>query len=397
VTFGVAPFNWTGRIREEGVCAGDLVAVHASRSFELIAALLAILRSGATYVPLHPGHPQAGSREFFKPSQPRLLLHDGSLSGDWAAGLTRPIDLRDSSPFSTPALDQESTVASDAAAYVMFTSGSSGRPKGVIIPHRGVVHLVKGQTYADFGPQLRTLFMASTAFDASTFELWGPLLNGGSTVVMVPDLPDLRLLEHQLTEHRVNCLWLTAGLFNQIVETRPSLLSHAGHVLTGGEALSEGHVRRALSVAQPPRLTNGYGPTECTTFACTHELQRDEAYVDGRVPIGTPISQTRVSLRHADGQPAAPGEIGELWIGGPKVALGYLQAPELSDSRFVCSPDPAAPDGPPERWYRTGDRCRLRPDGLLEFHGRIDSQVKNFAASAWSRRKSNAASGSTNP
>ena len=183
----------------------------------------------------------------------------------------------------------------------MYTSGSTGRPKGVAIPHRGVVRLVRGQAYAEFASPQRFLLMASTSFDASTFELWGPLLNGGTCVIFPHELPDFAALEKFVRDQQVTCLWLTAGLFNQIVDERPSVLETVQHVLTGGDALSVTHVRRVRGLFPSLRLTNGYGPTETTTFACTHPILGDTQFSTGSVPIGRPLANTSVP------HPRSPG------------------------------------------------------------------------------------------
>ena len=257
-------------------------------------------------------------------------------------------------------------------AYVMYTSGSTGRPKGVVVPHIAVVRLVMGQTYAAFGPHLRTLLLAPTAFDASTFELWAPLLHGGTCVVFPDQLPDFSPLAKVLREGRVNCLWLTAGLFNQVIDHAPDMLSTVDQIITGGDVLSMPHVRRATELLPNARLTNGYGPTESTTFACSHDIRPEDL---GRVsvPIGRPLAHTTCLLVDELLQPVAEGMAGELLIGGLGLALGYLNQPELSAEKFIFVGGVGSAG---ERFYRTGDRCRWLPGGELEFLGRFDNQVK---------------------
>ena len=254
----------------------------------------------------------------------------------------------------------------------MYTSGSTGRPKGVVVPHIAVVRLVMGQTYAAFGPHLRTLLLAPTAFDASTFELWAPLLHGGTCVVFPDQLPDFSPLAKVLREGRVNCLWLTAGLFNQVIDHAPDMLSTVDQIITGGDVLSMPHVRRATELLPNARLTNGYGPTESTTFACSHDIRPEDL---GRVsvPIGRPLAHTTCLLVDELLQPVAEGMAGELLIGGLGLALGYLNQPELSAEKFIFVGGVGSAG---ERFYRTGDRCRWLPGGELEFLGRFDNQVK---------------------
>ncbi|MCZ7637352.1 MAG: amino acid adenylation domain-containing protein [Verrucomicrobia bacterium] len=259
------------------------------------------------------------------------------------------------------------------AAYVMYTSGSTGRPKGVLVPHRAVVRLVRGQDYVTFGPEQRFLLLAPTAFDASTFELWGGLLNGGTCVVAPPGLPELDALEELIRAERVTCVWLTAGLFNQVVEQRPSLLAGVPQVITGGEVLSVRHVQRALEQWPGVRLVNGYGPTEGTTFTCAHWIKPGTLAPGEAVPIGRPLANTRCHVVDGEGGLVPSGVVGELWIGGEGVALGYVNDAELTAAKFMPDRWGGGSDG---RWYRTGDYVRCRADGVLEFVGRKDGQVK---------------------
>jgi aspartate racemase len=256
---------------------------------------------------------------------------------------------------------------------VIYTSGSTGQPKGVVVPHRGVVRLVRGQDYFDANPAQRFLLLASTSFDATTFELWGPLLNGASCVVFPSQLESFEQLERVIRRHEVTCLWLTAGLFNQIINARPSVLQTVKHVLTGGEALSVPHVKKAMEQLPSLQLTNGYGPTESTTFACCYAIRPGETFSRGSVPIGRPIANTTCYLLDAHLQPVPVGVAGELHLGGDGLALGYLNRPELTAEKFI--PNPFS-DQPGARLYKTGDLCRYRADGNIEFLGRLDQQLK---------------------
>jgi hypothetical protein len=252
----------------------------------------------------------------------------------------------------------------------MYTSGSTGEPKGVEVTHRNVVRLVDEPGYVELGPGTTMLHAASTAFDAATLEIWGPLANGG-TIAILPEQPSPDAVAAAIEAHGVTTMWLTAGLFHELVDRRPECLGRVRHLLAGGDVLSPPHVARALEALPPEgRLTNGYGPTETTTFALTHELRPGDA-VEGPVPLGRPIQGTSCDVLDAAGRPAPVGMAGELWIGGDGVARGYRGDPELSAERF--QPDPERPGG---RRYRSGDRARRRPDGTLEFLGRADRQVK---------------------
>lgn len=259
-------------------------------------------------------------------------------------------------------------------AYVMYTSGSTGRPKGVVVPHRAILRLVVGTDFLPWGSGLRFLLLAPTAFDASTLELWGPLLHGGTVVVFRSRVPDLAELERTIVDGGVNCLWLTSGLFNRVIEDRPGLLRPIRHLMTGGEVLSPAHVDRALAALPEVNLTNGYGPTESTTFTTTFLIGRQPGgWVGQAIPIGRPIANTVVRVVDEQGGLAPLGVAGELWVGGDGLALGYLGDPELTSRRFVPDPWAGSEDA---RLYRTGDRCRWREDGVLEFLGRLDDQLK---------------------
>ncbi|MDN5782055.1 MAG: amino acid adenylation domain-containing protein, partial [Luteimonas sp.] len=259
----------------------------------------------------------------------------------------------------------------DALAYVMYTSGSTGTPKGVEIRHRSILRLTCDADYIELGPQTRMLHAAPLGFDASTLELWGPLLNGGCVVVHDEELPTGAGLETTIRRHGVTTAWLTAALFNAVVDEDPRLLSGLQALFTGGEALSVEHVRRMRAAAPAVALHNGYGPTECTTFACTHRIDEVPAGATS-IPIGQPIADTRVYILNARGEPVPVGVVGELYIGGEGVARGYLGRADLTAERFV--PDPFGQPG--DRLYRTGDRVRYLRDGSIEFVGRADHQVK---------------------
>jgi aspartate racemase len=255
-------------------------------------------------------------------------------------------------------------------AYVSYTSGSTGEPKGVEATHRNVVRLVKSD-YVRFGTSETTLHLAPLSFDASTFEIWGALLNGGRLVVAPPRALSAAELGAILDAQRVTTLWLTAGLFERVVEDRIESLRPLRQLLAGGDVLSPEHVRRVREAFPELRLLNGYGPTEGTTFTCCHTVERTPP--QRSVPIGKPIANTRVYVLDRRLRPVPVGARGELWIAGDGLARGYRNRPQLTAERFVVhrlSPTLG------ERLYRTGDLARWLSDGTLEFFGRIDDQIK---------------------
>jgi amino acid adenylation domain-containing protein len=374
------------RLRDGGVVAGDVVAVAMARSASAIVAILAILKTGAAYLPLDVAQPEerlsftiedAGVRVVLLDPAQRDLLPNRSLH---RVVLDEILDTADAA--TDVAADADAGVDGDALAYVMYTSGSTGTPKGVEIRHRSILRLVCDVDYIELGPQTRMLHAAPLGFDASTLELWGPLLNGGCVVVHDEELPTGAGLEATIGRHGVTTAWLTAALFNAVVDEDPRRLSGLQALFTGGEALSVDHVRRMRAAAPATALHNGYGPTECTTFTCTHRI--DDVPADAAsIPIGRPIADTQVYVLNARGEPVPVGAVGELHVGGEGVARGYLGRADLTAERFVPDPfrKPAAEGGVREnsegaRLYRTGDRVRYLPDGCIDFVGRADHQVK---------------------
>jgi amino acid adenylation domain-containing protein len=362
-------------VRALGVESGQLVGILLERSAQCVIAVLGILKAGCGYAPLPAEYPQERLAWMIADAGVPLVITEQSLvervpqeSRNEVAVFLIDAD----AGWRKVAAARQPSAGKAGPAYCMYTSGSTGRPKGVVVPQRAVARLLLGQTYADFGPQLRTLLLAPTAFDASTFELWAPLLHGGTCVVFPERLPDLNLLERVVREQRVNCLWLTAGLFNLVIDDAPQILAPVAHVLTGGDALSVSHVRRALELLPNTRLTNGYGPTESTTFACTHAILSADLERSS-VPIGRPIANTTCVIVDASLRPVPVGMPGELVIGGDGLALEYLHQPELSAEKFVTAEFFGLPVG---RFYRTGDRCRWLSNGTLEFLGRLDGQLK---------------------
>ena len=296
----------------------------------------------------------------------RYISFSEGLTGRSADGATEEI-----AP-SRAAASAEPAIGANDLAYVMYTSGSTGSPKGVMIPHRGIVRLVSGCNFVGLGPDEVILHLAPLSFDASTFELWGALLNGGKLVIVPAPHPSLDDIAEAIRVNGVTTLWLTAGLFHLMVESRLDGLQPLRQLIVGGDVLSPPHIAKALKALPSCRIINGYGPTENTTFTCCYTIPQNPP-PSGPIPIGSAIQNTTVYVLDADRRPVPVGEEGELYAGGAGVALGYLNQPELTAEKFI--EDAFAPQTG-ARLYRTGDRVRQRPDGIIEFLGRVDRQIK---------------------
>jgi len=361
-------------LRGLGVGPEVLVGICVERSIEMIVGLLGILKAGGAYVPLDPSYPRERLEFMLEDTGVRLLLAAGSLAEQLPTLAVETVRLDgDFDRFAKYGRDNPSVqTGPENLAYVMYTSGSTGRPKGVAVVHRSVVRLVRRTNYVELGPNEVFLLFAPLSFDASTFEIWGPLLTRGKLVVFPPGLPTPDELGRFIRDHRITTLWLTAGLFHQQVDTGLEYLSGVRQLLAGGDVLSPPHVAKALAKLKDCLLINGYGPTENTTFTCCHTMRSGEK-VDGPIPIGSPVANTQVYILDRHRQPVPVGVPGELYIGGDGLARGYHGHPELTAEKFVPNPFSTSSDS---RLYRTGDLARWLPDGAVEFLGRIDRQVK---------------------
>ncbi|MGZ6501856.1 MAG: amino acid adenylation domain-containing protein, partial [Tumebacillaceae bacterium] len=341
-------------LRANGVTTGDRVGLFFERSTEVVVSVLAVLKAGGTYVPLDPAYPQERLTLMLEDTQVAVVLSVQGLTERLPEpGGARVICLDREREFidREPVQDLTVVVSRDHPAYVIFTSGSTGRPKGVIVPHRGIVRLVKQANFVTLTEAETVLQFAPISFDASVFEMWSALLNGGRLVLFPPHLPTLKELGAFLIEHKVTTLWLTAGLFHQMVEEQFDDLRYVRQLLSGGDVLSVAHVKKVLERRPDITLVNGYGPTENTVFTTVY-VMNDVAEVGTSVSIGRPIAGTQVYVLDRNLQPVPQGVTGELCTSGEGLADGYLHRPELTAMKFV--PHPFVPEKG-KLLYRTGD------------------------------------------
>lgn len=357
---------------KQGVSNETLVGICIERSFELIIGLLAILKAGGCYVPFDPQYPKQRLDFMWEDTKVKYLLTQSQFV-ERLPVTEQIICIDDYENVITQSIENP-TIHTEIQhlAYIMYTSGSTGQPKGVSIPQQAIVRLVKNTQYMPFDSNLIFLQLAPIAFDASTWEIWGSLLNGAKLVIAPPETPSLEQLGNIIQKNQITTLWLTAGLFHQMVENQLQSLQSVRYLLAGGDVLSVSHVQRILHKTNC-NLINGYGPTENTTFTCCYAMDKSTK-IQESVWIGKPIANTQVYVLDEYYQPIPVGVVGELYIAGDGLARDYFNRPELTKQKFIHISVPWLDT--PQRVYKTGDLVRYHRDGNIEFLGRSDYQVK---------------------
>ncbi len=387
-----------GVLRRRGVAPDAPVGLCFERCPEMLVATLAVLKAGCAYLPLDPSYPEQRLGFLLADSGAPLVLTHAALDPARLPALANsarrtgveivytdaPVDSVGSGAPRPGQADRTARAAPLGVAYVMYTSGSSGRPKGVAVTHRGVVRLVQDNPYVRFGPEQVFLHMAPFSFDASTYEIWGALTHGGRLVLAPPGPPSLAGLARLLDTRRITSTLLTSGLFHQMAEAEPESLARVDQLVSGGDVMSPALAARTLGHRDRGVLVNAYGPTEASVMISTHRLRPgDQVSSDlgrsdlgkpgAKIPVGRPIANTRVRVVDPHLRPVGIGVSGQIVASGPGLARGYLHRAALTASAFVPDPFAAEPGG---RLYLTGDRGRHLAGGAVDFQGRLDAQVK---------------------
>lgn len=336
---------------------GDFAAIILSKSEWQIISILAVLKSGCAYIPVSTDYPQERINYIIKDSNTECLV-DTALIEEF---------VKTQQNYSTQ-FETQYAKANDLA-YVMYTSGSTGEPKGVLIQQQSVVRLVKNTKFINLTGEEILLATGSFSFDATTFEYWGMLLNGG-TLVMCDEntLLSTNDMSDVIARENVTIMWLTAGWLHQLVDENISLFQNLKTILCGGDVLSPYHITKLKTTYPELVIINGYGPTENTTFSITHTINLP---IESSVPIGVPISNSTVYIMDKNHRLVPKGVIGEIYVGGDGIARGYLNNPELTNAKFLNNPYNTK-----ERLYKTGDLGKWSNNNTIEFIGRRDNQVK---------------------
>ena len=356
-------------IKAEGFVPEDIICILLDKSIEMIIAVLAILKNRCAYLPIDITYPEERIEYIIKDSKSKLLLTSKNQNTFNLPIKSIYIDLDNNNIYNSNYKDNISmTRNSNDLAYIMYTSGSTGNPKGVMIENKSISRLIINNNYIKFLENDRILQTGSIVFDACTFEIWGAFLNGLPLyIIKKEDLLDESTFHEYILKNKITVLWLTAPLFNQLCESNPHMFKTIRCLLTGGDVLSPKHINMAKLANPNLTIINGYGPTENTTFSCCYQI--DKKYADS-IPIGGPIANSTGYVVSTDNNLQPIGLPGELWVGGDGIARGYFNNDKLTSDKFIYSNLVNA------RVYKTGDLVKWDSNGHLIFLGRIDNQIK---------------------
>jgi tyrocidine synthetase III len=355
-------------LRKQGVGRNTPVGILSEKSLDMIIGILGILKSGGVYIPVDPDYPKQRLDFIIKDVDFKFLLTQEKYMELSFENIVK-LNLNSSEIFKNDNSNVENLNSSSDLAYIMYTSGSTGNPKGSMINQYSIVRLVRNTNYIDMSQDDRILLTSAIVFDVATFEIWGALLNGGTLYIAEKEtILNPKALGEELVKNDITILWLTSALFTHIAEEKADIFEKLKYLLVGGDILSALHINKVRKANPGLKVINGYGPTENTTFSTTYLIKKDYNY---NIPIGKPISNSTAYIfdKNMNYQPI--GVIGELYVGGDGVSIGYINRDDLNSQSFIDHPHL-----PGERLYRTGDYARWLPDGNIEFHGRIDNQIK---------------------
>jgi amino acid adenylation domain-containing protein len=357
------------------ITSNRLVGVCIDRSIDMLIAILGILKAGGAYLPLDPTYPLSRLSFIIKDSGSSILLTQKDLAEKFydqdIKTICLDIERELIAKETKDNLDLQVDTKQTACAF--YTSGTTGQPKGITIPHRAINRLVLNTNYVQLKETDTIAQVSNWSFDAATFEIWGALLNGARlSIIDQHTLLSPTKFALQLKEQNITVLFLTTSLFNQFARQLPHAFSSLRYLIFGGEAADPESIKTILKSSPPENLINGYGPTETTTFATSY-LVKDINEETKRIPIGKPISNTKVYLLDKDLNPVPCCCPGEIYIGGDGLGNGYINRPDLTAERFIPNPFYNAPEA---RLFKTGDLAYRLPDGDIQFIRRMDTQVK---------------------
>ncbi|TAK60287.1 non-ribosomal peptide synthetase [Methylobacter sp.] len=356
------------RLVSGGVKPGDIVAIALPRCCMRIIAVLAVIKAGAAYLGLEFDTPAQRVQGLCEDAGVRLLIQQGAFDLTGVTSFDPYLEIQQA----TSEDNLQLAVPSSAIAYISYTSGSTGEPKGVCVSQHNVIRLVINSDFVSISAEDRFLHFAPLSFDASTLEIWAPLLNGAGLSVIEQPQPSLQQLGTFINQHSISILWLTAGLFQQMVDEQLEDLAGVKQLLAGGDVVSAEHVRRLLNRFPDTVFINGYGPTENTTFSCCQHVTKDMPLA-ASVPIGKAITNSEAWVLDKQLRLQPVGAIGQLYVAGAGVSYGYCRKPKQTAAVFIPHPYTKEPG---KRLYCTGDQVSLRADGSIEFMGRVDQQFK---------------------
>lgn len=358
-------------LKKQEISSEELVGILMDESEFSIISMIAVLKTGGAYLPLDPAYPKERIAYMLNDSKVKLIISEEKYlnylpdsSYDWIV-----LDRLGEELSKEKDTNPESRILTNHLAYVMYTSGSTGNPKGVGVEHKNIVRLVKNTNYVTLNNNTKLLKTGAFSFDASTFEIWGILLNGGELFVYPKEnLLDHQLLKEKIKENGISLMWFTVSWFNQLVDIDVDIFKPLQSVFVGGDKLSVKHINKVKQAIPHLEIVNGYGPTENTTFSLYHKIENTS---EEDIPVGKPITNTTVYILDKSLNLLPIGVQGEIYVGGKGVARGYINDEKRTQEKFI--PDPFSYEG---RLYKTGDLGRWLENGTIEFGGRKDNQIK---------------------